>query len=258
MGFYFFGMTNNQDWFESWFDTEWYHTLYSDRNDDEAQIFISNLLEHLAPEQHTEILDLACGKGRHSLQINEMGYHVWGVDLSKQSIAQAAKQANETLHFEEHDMREVFKPNHFDFILNLFTSFGYFNSNEDNLNVMQSVCEGLKENGIFVLDFLNAKKVKSNLIGFEEVVKGNITFSINRSIENNVIVKIIGFKDGGKSLQFEERVTAFELDDLKTLFEPFNLKIQEIFGNYNLDPFDEASSDRLILIAKKVSNLDRD
>ncbi|MGB0404070.1 MAG: class I SAM-dependent methyltransferase [Salibacteraceae bacterium] len=244
-------MTNNQDWFESWFDTEWYHTLYSDRDESEAQLFIRNLLTHLAPAGHAKILDLACGKGRHSLQINEMGFDVWGVDLSKQSIAEAAKQANENLNFAEHDMRKVFKPKHFDYILNLFTSFGYFNSNVDNLNVMQSVCEGLNDNGTFVLDFLNAKKVKSNLVNHEQVEKENITFSINRSIENNVIVKNIGFVDGGKSFQFEERVTAFELRDLKKLFEPYKLEIKEIFGSYNLDPFDELTSDRLILIAQK-------
>lgn len=245
-------MSKNPDWFENWFDTTWYHTLYSDRDYTEASKFIENLIGHLKPKKEAKILDLACGKGRHAMHINRLGYKVWGVDLSSSSIASAIQSENERLRFSVHDMRMVYKPNYFDFIFNLFTSFGYFNDREDNLRVMKSVCEGLKPNGIFVLDFLNAYKVKRELVNDEIVTKGGIDFSIRREVNNNVIQKNIDFEVDGEQLHFEERVTAFELNDLKELFLPFNLEIQDVFGNYDLSDFVEKTSDRLILVAKKL------
>jgi len=244
-------MSKNPDWFENWFDTTWYHTLYSDRDYSEASKFIENLIGHLNPPITAKILDLACGKGRHALHINQLGYRVWGVDLSPCSITEAIESESDRLRFSVHDMRMVYKPDYFDYIFNLFTSFGYFNSQEDNLKVMQSVCDGLKPNGIFVLDFLNAKKVKKSLVKNEVITKGDIKFSIHREVKNNVIQKNIDFVVNGESLHFEERVTAFELNDLQELFKPFKLEIQEIFGNYNLEAFDAKTSDRLILVAKK-------
>lgn len=244
-------MPESSEWFKSWFDTEWYHKLYCDRDESEAERFISNLLRFLSPSKEASILDLACGKGRHAIQIHQQGHQVWGIDLSKHNINQARKESNERLHFDKHDMREVYKHEFFDYIFNLFTSFGYFNDQEDNLKVMESVCKGLKSNGMFVLDFLNAERVKKELVKSEVISKGDTDFFIERSVENNVIVKRISFSDGGRKLNFEERVTAFEHKDLVQLFEPFNLEIQHVFGSYDLQPFNAQTSDRLIMIATK-------
>ena len=76
-------------WFTSWFDTPYYHTLYKDRNHSEAQVFMDNLTNYLNVPEHGEILDLACGKGRHSIYLNSLGYNVTGVDLSENSIEYA-------------------------------------------------------------------------------------------------------------------------------------------------------------------------
>jgi SAM-dependent methyltransferase len=149
-------------------------------------------------------------------------------------------------------MRQTFKPNHFDLITNLFTSFGYFNNSTDNMRVMQSVWEGLKPNGIFVLDFMNAQKVIDELTHQEHIVKGDLTFNISRKLENNVIVKLIDFEAEGKHHHFEERVTGFSLQDLQELFEPCCLKIEAVFGDYELGEFNEHKSPRLILVARKV------
>ena len=229
------------EWFESWFDTNWYHMLYCDRDESEASQFIQNLFKELNPPAHASVLDLACGKGRHSQTINDLGYKVWGVDLSEQSINHALTIKGENLSFAVHDMRKTYKKEYFDIIVNLFTSFGYFNSEDDNLEVMKSVWEGLKPNGIFVMDFLNAQKVKSELVSNEIVTKEGIEFRIKRRLEDNVIVKEIYFESEGNNLHFEERVTAFEKHDLESLFTPCNLIVKKVFGDYNLNPFNAQS-----------------
>ncbi|MBC7524978.1 MAG: methyltransferase domain-containing protein, partial [Flavobacterium sp.] len=116
---------NSKTWYASWFDSPYYHILYKDRNYREAQIFMDNLTRYLNLPEKAKVLDLACGKGRHSIYLNQLGFEVTGVDLSENSILEAKKNENESLHFNVHDMRNPFHQK-FDAIFNLFTSFGYF------------------------------------------------------------------------------------------------------------------------------------
>ena len=113
----------SENWFESWFDTEYYHILYKERNDEEAQLLMDNLTHYLNLPEDAKILDLACGKGRHAIYLNSLGFDVTGADLSENSIKEASEFANEKLHFKVHDMRETCNEK-YDAIFNLFTSFG--------------------------------------------------------------------------------------------------------------------------------------
>jgi len=117
-----------KEWFESWFDTKYYHILYKNRDYTEAEKFISKLIDFLNPEPDSKFVDIACGRGRHSVYINRLGYSVVGYDLSEESILEAKKHSKKDLKFYTHDMRQIFRTNYFDFALNLFTSFGYFKS----------------------------------------------------------------------------------------------------------------------------------
>ena len=112
------------EWFESWFDSPYYHVLYKNRDFSEAELFIDKLIQLIEPTKASRVLDLACGKGRHSIYLNKKGFDVTGIDLSEKSIACAKTAENETLHFYMHDMRKLFRTNYFDVVLNLFTSFG--------------------------------------------------------------------------------------------------------------------------------------
>ena len=126
----------NKDWFTSWFDTKYYHLLYKNRNDDEARLFVEHLVANLNLVPHAKVLDLACGKGRHSITLNRLGFDVLGVDLSSNSIEQAKEFENDTLHFDVCDMRKSYQKNKFDAVFNLFTSFGYFENKDDNTSVI--------------------------------------------------------------------------------------------------------------------------
>jgi 2-polyprenyl-3-methyl-5-hydroxy-6-metoxy-1,4-benzoquinol methylase len=135
-----------EKWYSSWFDTPYYHILYKERNYREAQVFMDNLTHYLNLPEKATVLDLACGKGRHSIYLNQLGFTVLGADLSENSIAEANKNANETLHFKVHDMREPFEEK-FDAIFNLFTSFGYFENDDDNLTTLKAIKESLSDYG---------------------------------------------------------------------------------------------------------------
>lgn len=240
-----------KSWFASWFDTKYYHILYKNRDDTEAQLFLDNLITKLNPSKRSKLLDLACGKGRHSIYLASKGYRMEGVDLSAQSIKHAQKFAHEKLSFATHDMRKVYKARHFDFILNLFTSFGYFDNEQDSLDTLTAVTKGLKKNGTFVMDFFNATKVITNLKLREQKTVDGIRFKIRRSVKNGYIVKNIRFTDKGKSYEFEERVRAYNYRNLKQLFEKAGLEVVDRYGNYRLQKYVAKSSDRLILIARK-------
>jgi SAM-dependent methyltransferase len=244
-------MSQPEEWFSTWFDSPYYHILYSNRNYAEAEQFLQNLLQHLHPKPDARILDLACGKGRHAIYLNQQGYNVTGVDLSPQSIAAAKAFENEKLHFEVHDMREVFMPNHFDFVLNLFTSFGYFASETENVVALKAIAESVKPGGKLVIDFLNAEKVVTNLVPEETKVLEGVTFRITKRMEGKLIVKTIEFEAEGKQYQFQEKVWALTAEDFQEYFKMTDLRLHECFGSYQLEPFDAKTSDRLIFILKK-------
>jgi SAM-dependent methyltransferase len=241
----------NTNWFEAWFDSPYYHILYEDRNDAEAELFIDNLIDFLHPEKNTRFLDLACGKGRHAIYLNKKGFPTIGIDLSPESIAYASQFENDSLQFYVQDMRKPFRINYFKYVLNLFTSFGYFEQERDDIAVMNTVYKTLQPKGIFVIDFMNTQKVIANLVAEEKKQVGNITFQINKYLENNFIVKRIRFSDKGKSHDYQERVKALMLTDFEKYLSAANLKIVHLFGNYQLQPFHAGTSERLILVAEK-------
>lgn len=243
---------NSTDWFETWFDTSYYHTLYKHRDNQEAERFISNLLDYLNLPKGTKCLDLACGKGRHSLFLNKKGLDVLGLDLSVNSIESAKSMENESLKFDVHDMREVYQNRKFDAVFNLFTSFGYFDTNEDNLKVLLSVHKMLNENGLFVIDFMNAKRTIKNLVESEQKEIDGINFKIKRSFDGSHIHKNIQFTDTDKVFEYNERVQALFKEDFENLLEKSGFKIMELFGDFDLNSFEEESSKRLIIIAEKA------
>ncbi|MFD2518847.1 class I SAM-dependent methyltransferase [Salinimicrobium flavum] len=234
-------------WFSSWFDTPYYHILYKDRNDDEARDFMKNLVSFLELPQGASILDLACGRGRHSVFLNSLGFDVTGVDLSENSIAYAKQFENETLQFDEHCMCKPVDEK-FDAVFNLFTSLGYFDQEKDNLESIQAIREEIKEGGYGVIDFMNVTKVMENLVPAEvKTVKG-IDFDIKRRVQDGYILKDIKFEDDGESYEYTEKVRALDLDKFREYFKKAGINLKHTFGNYNLDPFDEKTSDRLILV----------
>ena len=238
-------------WFANWFDSSYYHILYKNRDEKEAELFIENLIAKLQIKKGSKLIDIACGKGRHATYFNSLGLDVIGLDLSPNSIAVATKNENATLQFAVHDMREVFQKNSFDIATNLFTSFGYFEKVEDEQKAINAMASNLKSEGILIIDFMNVKKVITNLVPKEQKTIDNIVFNITRKVENGHIIKDIEIIEGDKKQYFQEKVKALTLTDYSEFITTAGLKIFNIFGNYKLENFNATFSDRLILICKK-------
>jgi SAM-dependent methyltransferase len=236
-------------WYASWFDTPYYHILYKDRDYSEAQLFMDNLTNYLNLPEKGKILDLACGKGRHSIYLNTLGYDVTGIDLSEQSIAAAKSYENDSLHFEVHDMTKPY-PKRFDAVFNLFTSFGYFEDESCNLKTIKAIKSELNTYGFGVIDFMNVKYVIDNLVTENIKTVNDIEFHQKRRLENGYIVKDISFTAEDKSFEFQERVKALNLKDFKILFEKAGVHLLDVFGDYKLQAYHPESSERLIMIFK--------
>lgn len=236
-----------KDWYTSWFNTPFYHILYKDRDDKEAQSFMENLTSYLNIEEKGNILDLACGKGRHAVYLNAIGYDVTGIDLSQKSIDFAKQFENARLHFDVHDMREPYHKK-FNAVFNLFTSFGFFEEDQDDLNTIKAIKANLKENGVGVIDFMNTDFVIKNLVTKNTQVCDGITFNLKRYVANNFVVKDIEFELDGKQYFFQEKVKTLRLNDFKQLFEKAGVQLLDIFGDYKLNKFHKEKSERLIMI----------
>lgn len=235
------------NWYASWFNTPYYHLLYKDRNHREAALFMKTLTNFLKLQKNNTILDLACGKGRHAKYLYKQGFNVTGVDLSEESIQYAKQYEKPGLHFEVHDMCLPY-PKQFDAVFNLFTSFGYFENEVDNLRTIKSIKEELLPNGFGVIDFLNVELAIKNLVPSEKKKVGDIVFHIEKYVEDGYIIKNIRFTDEGTEYQYVEKVKALVLEDFKEYFKEAKIELKHAFGNYHLNDFDENTSERLILI----------
>ncbi len=240
-----------QEWFGQWFNSPYYHILYQDRDEREAKAFIDTLINYLKFSPSDKILDLPCGKGRHSIYLNQRGYQVTGLDLSRENIKYARQYENETLEFKEWDMRIPFRRGRYDYVLNLFTSFGYFDSEKENCEVIGSIASSLKVGGKLLLDFLNPYVVINNLVNSEVKQIQGIDFHISRSYQDGFIYKQIQFSDKGENYSFEEKVKAVRRTEFLDYFKQANLEVVEVFGDYDLNPYQAEQSDRLIFLAEK-------
>jgi len=242
---------DDKNWFEAWFDTPYYHLLYKNRNFKEAGFFINNLIDYLVPPKEASLLDACCGKGRHALYMNQLGFSVDAFDLSANNIKHAKQYENNKLHFFENDIRQPLNEQKYNIVFNLFTSFGYFDDEADNIQAIKALSDSLKQDGVLVIDFLNAQKAIETMASKEEKKVDDLTFKIKRKVKDGFIVKQISFEDNGRKFSFEEKVKALYQKDFINYFNLAGLKLIKVAGDYQLNDFDIHTSDRLILFAKK-------
>ncbi len=239
-------------WFKDWFNSPYYHLLYGKRDEKEAEMFIHQLVQFLKPAKGSKMLDLACGKGRHARILSESGFDVTGLDLSENSIMEAKQFESESLHFAVHDMRKPFGRDKFDYVFNLFTSFGYFENEQDNIHTLQAVNVDLHQNGVLVHDYFNAARVLDHFRSAETKVIKGIEFNISKQIINRRIIKTIRFRDEACDHEFQEKVSLYTLEDFKGMYSESGFEIQAVCGDYNLSPYQASVSERLILISRKI------
>lgn len=230
-------------WYENWFD-ENYLELYKHRDSTDAKLQVELIEKKINITREMAILDLGCGDGRHSILFHQKGYLINGIDQSVVLINQGKKKYP-TLNLSVGDMR--FINGKYDLILSLFTSFGYFDDDDENFKVLKSISNALNPGGYLWLDYLNSFNVISNLVPFSErEISENITVSENRRIKNNMVIKDIMFGEH----KYQERVKLYCKDKLSEMFLQNAITPLEVFGDYDGSSW-EKNSKRTIIYGKK-------
>ncbi len=242
------------DWFKDWFSSEEYNLVYLHRDDNDARKLIDLILNTTGLSKNNLILDGPCGAGRHLNYLNQLGFNVVGFDLSKPFLIQA-KNNSLTLGFNpllfRADIRHINFKQEFDAVINLFTSFGYFQSDEENFSFPRNAYSFIKKDGFFVLDYLNKNYLTQNLIPLSSRKVNSIIVEEKREILGDRVIKTIKVDDSLKSKEFYESVKLYSKDFILERFLSFGYSVLRIFGDYNGSQYDEKTSERLIIIFKK-------
>jgi len=241
------------EWYKDWFNSPFYHKLYFQRDETEAERFIDRLLQHLAPPPGSRMLDIACGRGRHSKFLAAKGFDVTGIDLSIDSILYAKQWETERLHFFQHDMRLSFWINYFDFAFNFFTSFGYFNTRREHDDAMRTMAQSLKKGGTVLFDYLNVHYVEDRLVHNEVQEIGNTRYEIHRWHDEHYFFKRMIVTDPAleQPIEYTEKVAKFSLGDFTDMLSFQKMQVAEVFGDYRLQPYHVRDTPRMIIVARK-------
>jgi SAM-dependent methyltransferase len=236
------------DWFEEWFGED-YLRIYQHRDESEAERAIDLIATHLPDREIQAVLDLACGAGRHSKPLCERWWTV-GLDLSAALLRVARRETPEAPYVRA-DMRMLpFADGSFDLVVNLFTSFGYFEDDREHARVLARVRDAMKPGGTFVIDFLNASQVRRNLVPYDERVENGVTIEQNRIIspDNRFVEKIIRLRE--RRREYVERVRLLSAGDLERMLEGAGFEVVHCFGDYTGTSWTE-NSPRTILFASR-------
>jgi len=250
----------SKPWFEEVFDEDYLRTLPFMRADQTLREveFISDALR-LGPG--ADILDIACGYGRHAIELVQRGYNVTGLDLSLPLLIRAADEAQRralSVNFVHADMREMAFEKQFDGAYSMLTSFGYFDE-DTNLRVAERIGRALKPGARLLLDVVNRDYVVSDLpvrvwwegtgcVVLEEV---DFNFHTSRIVTHRSIV----FEDG-RQLEQEISVRAYSLHEIGRLLRQAGFRVMDVSGSLNTRGqfFGNVSRSLLIVAEKRDSD----
>ena len=242
------------EWFKEWFNTEEYLNVYQHRNEADAEQHINLILKNVKLSPNAKVLDMACGSGRHAIILSRKNYQVTAVDLSENLLRIAKDSANKEnlkINFINSDIRNFNTSDKFDLVLNLFTSFGYFETDRENFGVLNKAYELLMSSGYFVLDFFNSEFLRNNLNEFSIEKFGNKEIIQHRQISGARVEKRIIIKTNGFKSEYEESVRMFTYAELSNELKNIGFDILNIFGDFFGNKFNSVTSPRVIFFCKK-------
>lgn len=242
------------EWFEEWFNTEEYLSVYRHRNEDDAKNLFKLILDNIELKTGSKILDFACGAGRHSILFAKAGFDVTAVDISDNLLSVGRRNSEDLglkINFIKSDLRTFSDQEKYNLVINLFTSFGYFETDEENAMVLKIAYQHLFENGYFILDFFNVFYLRNNIIpiSYDKIDDGIIKQT--RVFEKGRIIKKIMIAKRGLEKHYMESVRGYAKEELVSMLLESGFRIYNTFGDYDGKSFHALNSPRIIIIAKK-------
>ncbi|MGO9058786.1 MAG: class I SAM-dependent methyltransferase [Candidatus Binataceae bacterium] len=245
-------------WYVDFFRDDYlnvYNHLFTAERAEKEVAFAQRVLDLKAGAR---ILDLCCGQGRHSVPFARRGFQVTGLDLSRAYLElaqQSAQAANVTLKTIEADMREVPFHDHFDAIVNMYSSFGYLESETEDLKVLESAAKAIKPGGRLMLDMLNREWAVANYVqndwhsgddGTLYVERRDLDLATSRM---HVKFTIIG-ADGGRHDSIGHHIRLYTLTETTRLLQRVGLNMIGVFGGFDAEPY-AIGTRRMIVLAQK-------
>ncbi|WP_199618403.1 class I SAM-dependent methyltransferase [Paenibacillus alkalitolerans] len=245
-----------EPWYERSFQED-YLLVYKHRDASGAAKEVQTMSGWLNLKKGARVLDLCCGAGRHSLVLADLGFSVTGVDLSETLLNEA--RSNDRLRrvrWLQGDMRRVPDDGPYDAVFNLFTSFGYFEDDEQNMQVLNEVGRLLTHGGRFAIDVLNPSYVEKNLVPHSVRQDGMVRIDERREIKGNEVVKTIRIIQPGQQERiYREQVKLYELRDFRSMLAKSGLILDNVLGDYEGEAYHEATSPRMIMIGTKKAGV---
>lgn len=246
---------------------QWYKTFYTEAfipvvgypSPEETQWQVNFIAKALGLRVGARVLDLCCGLGRHSKGLAEThGLYVTGVDLSKEYLELARKRfGHDNVEYVEGDMREIGMAGKYDAVINMFTSFGFFDSVNENQKVLNSVAKALKPGGLFLLD------VENKFYFVAESVLRNRKFTVETDpgewiecehaydvMEEREKMDAQMYREGNLVFKTGYDIRLYSIPELTEMLAEAGLKIEKVWGDYDMSKCD-ATSRRVIVLAKK-------
>ena len=234
------------DWYERWFNKD-YLSVYAHRDTEEAALQINLILNECDCPQGKSYLDLACGTGRYTAQLQKKGLEVTGMDLSK-ALLDHARELYPALRFEQGDMRKL-KGKYFG-VFSFFTSFAYFDHKE-NLETLRSIYNATEKGGFLWLDFFNRNREEINLPSESFKKTPKLRIHEKKYIKDGRVNKRIEIKTStGEIRKYKESVYFYHPYELQEMLEACGYAIEKTFGSYKGDSL-VAKSPRCIMLCRK-------
>jgi SAM-dependent methyltransferase len=234
------------------FWVEFKDILFSDEKLEEAEDEIKNLLELVGLDKGSA-LDIPCGVGRHSFELDRSGFDVTGVDATSDYIQEAREKDEEgSIEFVEQDMKEFRREESFDLIVNGWNSFGYFEDKEDDRQMMENLHASLKNNGFLVMDVWSKELVAMNDRGrYWTETNGIYNMEKHRVKDNWNKVETTWIKvEDGETVEYTWEKRLYSAQELKDLMNEVGFSSIDFYGNLEGDDYDK-DADRMIVVAEK-------
>lgn len=244
----------------------WYKELFANEDparfehyveSDKSRAQVDFIIDKLALEPGTKVLDLCCGQGRHLIDLARRGYDVVGLDLSEYMLdkCKTAAAAEEIMPVLVHaDMREIGFTAEFDAVINLFTSFGYLENEDEDQKVLKAASLALKGGGLLLMDVMNRDWLMGVFEPMEwhENRRGDLVMAERKfdSISGRINSREVTIHQDGHRTETTHSIRLYTYNELDKMLQQAGLIIQSIYGGYDSTPFDRQSR-RMIVIARK-------